>query len=392
MKKNLFFVLGILLVLTAFSVSGFSSDEDEEGNSLYIADGDVFVPSINIQNLFILQPQSEPQVPELGMIYFDYDTKRLKFYDGTGWYAFALEKVSSVSEQQVVETIEKKGEAQTCEESIDCGEWGDCINNYQSMTCITMDSNCNKYTDTETKDCVSKKKLKSSAKDSHKSTATESETTESAEETSEEPTTEETEVIETVTSEPQEECSEVCEEVCETAETCEEVCTEEESCSEECSGEGEEEVCEEVCETAESCEEICEPGEETCEEICKEVCQIPEELFDITFDLEEASLSQSDKLIVWITLQNFGKKYVPARLVYSVTDEIGNEAYRKFEEVRVYTDESIIKKFDDMYLEEGNYILTMRVEYAGIVEEFSDDFSVESGILNSIKRFFTNLF
>ncbi len=52
--------------------------------------------------------------PELGMIYFDTNSKRLKLYDGTGWYAIALEKVSSVSRQQVKETIKEKGEVKTC--------------------------------------------------------------------------------------------------------------------------------------------------------------------------------------------------------------------------------------------------------------------------------------
>ena len=75
--------------------------------------------------------------------------------------------------------------------------------------------------------------------------------------------------------------------------------------------------------------------------------------FDITFDLEENSLGKSDKLVMWITLQNFGKRYVPARLIYSVTDEVGVEVYREFEEVRVYTDQSIIKRFDNLVLEEG---------------------------------------
>jgi len=91
-------------------------------------------------------------------------------------------------------------------------------------------------------------------------------------------------------------------------------------------------------------------------------------------------------------LQNFGKRYVPARLIYSVLDETGEEIYGTFEEVRVYTDESIIKRFDDLTLEEGNYKLVMEVEYAGIIEQFEDDFSVESGLFSSIKRFFMRLF
>jgi len=363
MKKITTFIIGILLVLTLFAgVSAFSYDEDEEGNPFYEADAEIKVPSISIRELFILHPSSEPSNPELGMIYFDVNSKRLKLYDGTGWYSIALEKVSSVSKQQVKETIEKKGEVQTCSASTECGEWGDCINNYQSMTCITIDESCNKYEDVETRDCVSDFELESSAKESLDIEESEEGI---AEETVEEEVsgeTESTEVVEEVESETTE--SESTEESAEVAETSEpEV--------EESSPEPEPEPAPEPT-----------PVEEA----------IPEELFDITFDLEENSLSSSDKLVVWITLQNFGKRYVPARLIYTITDEQGNEVYRKFEEVRVYTDESLIKTFSDLTLEQGEYNLMLEVEYAGIAEDFELGFSVKTGIWAGIKRFFKGLF
>jgi len=331
MKQIITFIIGILLVLTLFAgVSAFSYDEDEEGNPFYEADAQIKVPSISINDLFILQPSLEPVSPELGMIYFDLNSKRLKLYDGTGWYSIALEKVSSVSKQQVKETIEKKSEVQTCSASTECGDWGDCINNYQSMTCITIDESCKKYEDVETRDCVAESpfELESSAK-------------ESLDVTEEETTEEEIEVEEVEESETTEAETE--------------------------SGEVEQEP---------------EPADEA----------IPEELFDITFDLEENSLGSSDKLVVWITLQNFGKRYVPARLIYTITDETGKEVYRKFEEVRVYSDESLIKTFSDLTLDQGEYNLMLEVEYAGIVEDFELGFSVETGFWAGIKRFWQGLF
>ncbi len=384
MKKIITIITGILLVLTMFSiVSAFSSDEDDEGNAFLETEDKVIAPQITLKDLVTLQPSTEPLNPEAGMIYFDAVSGRLKLYDGSGWYALALEKVSTISKQQVVEKVEKKGNIQECSESTDCGEWGDCINNYESMTCVTIDAGCNKYEDTETRDCVSENTLESAAKGSHDVGSGGS----SGEDTT-------TETTEGVGSKPEEECSEVCEEVCTGGEeSCTEECTEEESCSESCSTDDEGvESCEETCETTESCEDVCETGEETCEEVCEEICEVPEELFDITFDLEQNSLSASDKLVIWVTLQNFGKRYVPARVIYTVTDETQTEVYKEFEEIRVYTDESIIKQFDGMTLVEGDYVLSMRVEYAGIVEEFSDDFSVETGIFNAIKRFFTGWF
>ncbi len=364
------------MIFSISEICGFDYNEDADGNPFLESEFNVKVPQMSIRDLVTLQPSAEPANPEIGMVYFDAESNRLKLYDGTGWYALALEKVSSVSKQQVKKTIEEKSEVQTCSKSTTCDEWGDCINNYQSMTCVTIDEACNKYEDSETRDCVSENTLESTAKESHDVV---SET--------EETTTEET-------SEPVEECSEVCEEVCEPGEeSCKEECSEEESCSESCSTDDEgNENCEEVCETEEICEEVCEPGEESCTEVCEEVCEVPEELFDITFDLEESILGKSDKLVVWITLQNFGKRYIPTRLIYSVKDKLGNEVYKEFNEVRVYTDESIIKQFDDMTLSQGDYELTISIEYAGIVEEFSDNFSVETGIFGAIKRFFSRLF
>jgi hypothetical protein len=331
-KKTITIITGILLVLTMFSVvSAFDYSEDDYGNTFLETEDEVRVSTIIIKDLFILQPSSEPTIPELGMIYFDEDSKRLKFYDGTGWYAIALEKISSISKEQVKETIEKKAELESCSVSTECGDWGDCINNYQSMTCVTIDESCEKYEDSETRDCVSDFKLESSAKDS-----LDVETTEALEE----------------------ECNEVC-------------------------------------------EDVCEAGEEVCEETCEEVCEVsqrddsgepPEELFDITFDLDQNSLSGSDELIAWITLQNFGKKYVPARLIYIIIDEQGEEVYRAFEEIRVYSDESFIKTFSDLALEQGAYNLRLEVEYAGIVEDFESSFSVETGIWAGIKRFWQGIF
>ncbi len=330
MKKTIKIITGILLVITLFAgVNAFSYTENEVGDSFYEMDDELRATSVTFKELLTIQPSSEPANPEIGMIYFDSNSKKLRLYDGTGWYSFSLEKVSTVSKKQVKEKIEKDDEDRVCEESIDCGDWGDCINNYQSMTCVTVELNCDRHENTETKDCVSDFELESAAKDSHD--------------------------VEEAVEENEEEVEEIEQET-----------------------EVEEEVAEEL---------GVEVGDEETEEE-----EIPEELFDITFDLEENSLSKSDKLVLWSTLQNFGKKYVPARLIYSVMDGNGEEVYREFEEIRVYTDQSIIKRFDNLVLEEGEYVLFMKVEYAGIVEEFSDDFVVETGFFISIKQWFVGWF
>jgi len=340
-KIMLFF--GIFLILSlSVGVSAFDYSEDDEGNAFLETEDKVIAPQITIRDLVTLQPSVEPANPEIGTIYFDSASGRLKLYDGSGWYAFALEKVSSVSKKQVKERVEENDKIKSCSESIECGDWGDCINNYQSMICVSVSEDCNKYEDTETRDCVSDFKLESAAKESHDVDVV------SEEEIAEEEVSEEVSEEEVVAEEGVE--------------------SEEEGVEEEVV---EEEVVEEELEVAE---------------------EVPEELFDITFDLEENSLGGSDKLVVWVTLQNFGKRYVPARIIYGVSDVEGEEVYREFEEIRVYTDQSIIKRFDNLVLEEGDYVLSMRVEYAGIVEEFSGGFVVETGLWAGIKRFFGGWF
>jgi len=322
MKNKIILVFGILLVLNLLvGVSAFGYSEDDEGNSFLETEDEVRAPSITLRDLITLQPSSEPSNPELGMIYFDANSKRLKLYDGTGWFSIALEKVSSVSKEQAEKTIEREREVQTCSESIECGDWGDCINNYQSVTCITISESCNKYEDVETKDCIIENLFE--------------------EEIQEEIEISEDEIV------------------------------------------GEEQV------------EKTTPEETLTEESTEEVASeeaIPEELFDITFDLEQTTITSAEDLLVWITLQNFGKRYIPTRLIYIISDESGNEMHREFEEARVYTDKVIIKEFGDLELENGKYNVKLKVEYGGIVEEFDADFEIDDGLLTRIKTWLRDIF
>ena len=93
MKKQIKIILGIFVILTMFSVvSAFDYNEDSDGNPFLESEFNVRAPQMSVRNLFILQPSIEPINPEIGTIYFDSNSKRLKLYDGTGWYAIALEK------------------------------------------------------------------------------------------------------------------------------------------------------------------------------------------------------------------------------------------------------------------------------------------------------------
>ncbi|MCH7850522.1 MAG: LamG domain-containing protein, partial [Nanoarchaeota archaeon] len=220
------------------------------------------------------------------------------------------------------------GEA--CTPSISCGEWGDCINSYQTRLCISMNKECIESNINEERECFIEEEI---------------------EETVEEEIVDVEEVVEG------EEIEEVEGEVVE--------------------GEVEEIETEEV-------------EEEITEDPIKD--PIPEELLDITFDLEENSLNSADKLIVWISLQSFGKNYIPARLVYIIEDVNKIEIYREFEEIRIYSEVSIIKKFEGLSLDSGDYTLIFHVEYSGIVEEFRSKFTIKTGVFNLIGSWVKELF
>jgi len=351
-KKIITSIMGILLVLTLFTgVSAFSYDEDEEGNPFYEADAQIKVPSISIKDLFILQPSSEPSSPELGMIYLDANSKRLNFYDGIDWYEISLKEKDLVEK----ETKKEKTESEICALSTYCEEWGDCINDYQTKICVTINEDCSESETSESRDCSIENPFQEEIDESK-------EISKSSDSKGKSSSKEEVETEEEIIDD---------EEISEEEIVIEEI---------------EAEIVEET-PTGEVEEVEPEPSEEAPAEEA-----IPEELFDITFDLEKSSLSKSDKLVVWVTLQNFGRKYIPARLIYIITDKDGREIYKEFKEIRVYTDESFIHVFEDLVLEDGEYNLELKVEYAGIIEDFKSGFKVKENVILNIKNWFIELF
>lgn len=143
-----------------------------------------------------------------------------------------------------------------------------------------------------------------------------------------------------------------------------------------------EEVIEEVIE-----EEIIPEGpiEETSE-------QVPEELLDASITLEENVISSSEDLTARVFLESFGRKFVSARLIYVILDSEGNSVYDSFEETRIYTERVVTKRFDDLDLEEGNYVLNVNIEYAGILEEFDQSFELKASFFKEIREFFLKIF
>jgi len=154
----------------------------------------------------------------------------------------------------------------------------------------------------------------------------------------------------------------------------------------------EEEVEEEPVEEIITEEEVIEEEvieEESTEETSE---QIPEELLDVSIMLEENVISSSEDLIVRVFLESFGRKFVSARIIYTILDSEGNSVYGSFDERRIYTERVVTKKFDDLDLKEGDYILNVNIEYAGILEEFDQIFEIRDVPFKEIRAFFSKIF
>jgi len=125
------------------------------------------------------------------------------------------------------------------------------------------------------------------------------------------------------------------------------------------------------------------------EEIIEE---IPEELLDASITLEENVISDSESLTARVFLESFGRKFVSARLIYIILNSEGNSVYSSFEETRIYTERIVTQRFDGLDLEEGEYILNVNIEYAGILEEFNQSFEVKDSTLKKVREFFSKNF
>lgn len=328
-----FFLL--ILLISIIPVKGIGYIEKDDGTYYYEIDSEVRTQKITINDLITLLPQTEPENPVFGMIYLDISSKKLRFYDGFDWYNIALEK------------------EKICNSSKDCKEWGDCINGYQTKACLIVNEYCSKSEIIEKQDCSFENPFQEKIKEVESvENITPKTPTQIA--TPEAPTEQPQAPPETPT-----ETSQIPEAPTEETITGNVVT--------EIKGSG----------WLERFLDFFKRLSSVTGNIINGMNEpISEELSNINFKLEEKSLSNSDKLVAMITIQNLGEKYVPARLYYIVKDKKENEAYMEFEEIRVSKDYSITKRFDSLNLNYGSYTLNLKVEYLGISKEFKEDFTI----------------
>ncbi len=130
------------------------------------------------------------------------------------------------------------------------------------------------------------------------------------------------------------------------------------------------------------CVKIKEEQEHSKEEITEEVEEkdIPEQLFDITFNLEDRTIESADMLESIITFESFGTVPTPVNLTFMVLDENRYEVYREKSAITVTTEEVLRWNYENIpKLPEGVYTAVLQTLYnTDVFDEFKQEFEIKA--------------
>ena len=108
-------------------------------------------------------------------------------------------------------------------------------------------------------------------------------------------------------------------------------------------------------------------------------CKIPEQLFDITFNLEDSLIQSSDELIGIVTFESFGTELTLVKLLFTILDQEGKEVHSEEAQITVETEKSLRKTFENLDLKQGKYTLILTTLYnVNVVDEFRQEFEISS--------------
>ncbi len=121
------------------------------------------------------------------------------------------------------------------------------------------------------------------------------------------------------------------------------------------------------------------PGPETVflepERIDEDV--IPEQLFDINFELDGNIITRAKDLVVRVTFTSFGTEPTPVEMTFMIRDQSGQEFHQSIDSLVVETEAVFTKKFEDAVLAFGDYTLVLTTLYnVDVEDEFYADFKI----------------
>ncbi len=105
---------------------------------------------------------------------------------------------------------------------------------------------------------------------------------------------------------------------------------------------------------------------------------VPKQLFDITMNIEDATIESSDELVAIITYESFGSVPTPVDLTYTIYNKDGEIVHSERGEVIVETENIERKYFKGLNLPEGEYYLIFETIYnVDVSDEFRGDFEIK---------------
>src|SRR3989339_809777 len=124
----------------------------------------------------------------------------------------------------------------------------------------------------------------------------------------------------------------------------------------------------------------------------------PNQLFDITFEIDDSLILNINELVTRVTFESFGTVPTPVNLTYIIVDEMGKTLHVEKDYLTVETEKILTRDFKSLVLDDGEYTLILTTLYNGDVEdEFRQKFVVKnldyswmvwsSGILNFVLIF-----
>jgi len=126
----------------------------------------------------------------------------------------------------------------------------------------------------------------------------------------------------------------------------------------------------------------------TVEEEIKEVNKtegIPEQLFDISLDLEDFVIQDISELVAIATFESFGTEPTPVTLLFTILNKDGEEVHSEEHAIIVETEEVFRRRFADVDLDlpKGKYTFILTTLYhVTVVDEFRHEFEITGKKMN----------
>ena len=110
---------------------------------------------------------------------------------------------------------------------------------------------------------------------------------------------------------------------------------------------------------------------------------LPEQLFDITFNLEDISISGVGELFGIVTFESFGTVPTLVNLTFIILNEAGNEIYREEGSITVTTEEVLRWNYETLgELPDGKYTAVLNTLYnVDVFDEFRQEFEIKKRVV-----------